>query len=243
MSFAKSLIEQLDALGNEMGMDMGMDDVGEASPEAQAFADLLASYGLGDIQVTIEKDGSDAILQLTDSEGDTETVVFSVDEEGNPFAIVYSGIEGEDTIVIDISMLEPPLGADGGVDLSDPSWINRSTLMAILAPGEIGDAYTTALEADAEVEEEVDEAKDTKHKVGDTVTKLGRQGRVVGVKYAMKGQKKVKVALIKWTGTLKGKYAAAMGKLQRVHKQKGAQAVRKHAIAAKIGQRMGIYKK
>jgi len=242
MSFSKKLIEEIDALGSEMGMDMGAGGVAEASPEAQAFADLLASYGLGDIQVTIEKDGTDSVLQLTDAEGDTEAVVFSVDEEGNPFAIVYSGMEGEETVVVDLSSLEPPIGADGGVDLSDPSWINRSTLLAILGPGDIGDAYLDALGADETIED-IEEAKDTKHKIGDTVKKLGREGRVVGVKFAMKGTKRVKVALIKWKGQLKGKALAAMGKLHRVHASKAGQAKRKYAIASKIGKRMGLYKK
>jgi hypothetical protein len=113
----------------------------EEEKNSSAMADLLAIHGFSDISVEVRKGDGHQVATFVDDDNDTSVAVFGVDDEEGAFAFISSQNEdptSDEVTFLDLDYLEPPFDTEGNIDLSDPSWLNRSALVAILSPLSLG---------------------------------------------------------------------------------------------------------
>jgi hypothetical protein len=101
---------------------------GECLREKEAFEKLLSKHGIDDVNVSVEKDGTDYIVEFSNEE-DKEVLLFGVDEEGDAYSLSLSGdidVLGTEADIVDLSCVEPAMTEQGKLDLTDLSWMNKN---------------------------------------------------------------------------------------------------------------------
>jgi len=138
MSRAKSLIEKIQEfipLTNYGGLTSRDIEL--------AFRAKLDSFGYEKVSVVAYIDLEvGPLVTFWDEEGDEVTIWFHIDDEGIPMASVVS--EDDEEISIDLSTVDCPISDIGNqsfIDLVDLSWMNKSTLVILLAAGEVDEAF------------------------------------------------------------------------------------------------------
>lgn len=102
--------------------------------EADAFGELLQGYGIEDVTVSVEKDGTDHIVRLSDGE-EKETLLFGVDEDGDGYCISLDDVDllGDFADCVDLQPADPVFAEDGSLDMTDLSWVSKSVLTSLFA--------------------------------------------------------------------------------------------------------------
>ena len=112
-----------------------------------AFRAKLNSFGYESIQVSAYIDLAEGpLVTFWDIEGDEVTIWFYVNPEEGPIASVVS--EDDEQISVDLSTVDCPTFDVNGqdfIDLTDLSWMNKSTLTVLLAAGEVDESFQEAL--------------------------------------------------------------------------------------------------
>jgi hypothetical protein len=138
--------------------------------------------GIGDIVVEFE---GDVFITFADKEGDEVEVVFGCESiydetEEECYAMVVS--EDDAQIVVDLDSLEPGvIETDFGrfVDVLDLSWLNKSTVGALLSAGNVD--FGEGLEV-LTTKEELDEFRRVKTSKKKTIIRGGKRMRIAVVK-------------------------------------------------------------
>jgi hypothetical protein len=142
MSKARELIEELSS-------DFaGVDGLTPASIKS-AFERRLEFFNIEDVsiaEVTMDFEG-DINVTFIDDDDDELSVIFLVDDEDDTIVALVdeddaAGLDDDEVLVIDLTSMGPPVkrvqGMADFVNLSDLTWLNKSTMMSILKAGEIG---------------------------------------------------------------------------------------------------------
>lgn len=109
------------------------------SEEEEALEELLSKYGFEDVDVSVEHSDEDKIITF-ENDDSVEVAVLGVDDDGHTYAISSThndDPEEEYATVMDLDFLNPDLVEDdeiSAIDLSDPDWLNKSALLALMFP-------------------------------------------------------------------------------------------------------------
>ena len=143
-SKAAQMIEDL-ATAFAMEADLTNDGV---KKEFEKRLKLFDFEGIQVDSVDIDHEG-DVVVTFSDDDGSELEVIFLVDEGGEVLAIVTDTDDEDDeseVIIIELTSLNPSIidvpGQASYVNLIDLSWMNRSTLRAILSAGDVDFAIT-----------------------------------------------------------------------------------------------------
>jgi hypothetical protein len=212
----------------------------------QAFQQRLSDFDIDNItvdEVTVDADG-DILVFLSDVDGDEMLIVFIYDEDEGAMAIIQDDDEdAEDTVLIDLDALAPPIiktAVGSYIDLTDLNWLNKSALTTLLQAGNVVDSE------DEDEEEEPTKVPDPYGYVLNnedfqltTEDEIMSESRKV---YVIRGGKKVKLAIVRKVRrrVLTGKQKTAIRKAVRSRKVKKAQIKRKLKRSLRIRKRLHV---
>ena len=185
---------------NDMLDQLGLGDE-DHSAVVTAFQSLLAKFDIEDVTIEVHKDGVDYFVSLEDVEGDSELIIIGADEEG-VYAMVASeneeGVESGEGVLIDLDPLDPPMNPDGSVNLNNLSWMNKSTLQAILAVGDIDDAFKQVIRGGKKIKLVIrHKKKRLSAKAKTALAKARKFAHKSGAKKARKKSMKIRKRLIR----------------------------------------------
>lgn len=194
MTRARKILEDLATLNGEVTLT--------SDGIQKEFEKRLKMFGLDMVQVDdvdVDPEG-DIAVTFSDDEGDQVEVVFLVDDEEDDIIAIVNDQEDEEdgdgeVTVVDLSPLNPSVlslpGRPDFVNLIDLSWMNKSTMVAILSSGDVdfpgmgdpvrepGDDHPFTFHdskpipfAHESLEEEIDEAGSTRVVRGGKVVRL-----------------------------------------------------------------------
>jgi len=232
----------------------------DAESVVHAFQNRLKYFNIEGVKVAeVEVDfEGDVIVHFSDHDGDEMGLLFTVDPDEGVEALVLDDDDHEegDATIIDLDPLTPPvIESPFGtyVNLTDLSWLNKSTLMSIFLAGDIGDddsvdlvrrnievdAYGHKLSVPAE-------SKDKDKGVEIEREDIEEDGEIVesGFKVVVRGGKRIRLPIVrrKRKRRLTARQLAGVRKGALKRKQKKAQTSRKLKKSLKVRKRAGIKK-
>lgn len=206
-----------------------------------AFEEKISSFGIEGLSIEdieVDYDGFISVI-FSDDEGDELEVIFMYDEEYGSVAMMSdsdSDRDEDEVIMVELDSLDPtlvqtPYGKF--INLSELSWMNKSTLITILSAGDLLD--------DEEMEEEDSEMLPDPYgyilKEENEVVEIEERKVMV-----VRGGKRVRLPVTrkKRRKILTGKQRASFRKAARKRKAKMSRIVRKRKKSLKIRRRTGL---
>jgi len=230
------------------GMQFEYVDVPNAGSVKKAFQAKIDKFEMEGVfvdEVEVDEETAQILVSFSDFEGDEMLVLFGVDEDEGAYATIVDEDDEDETVMeIDLdTMGVPHVNTQHGVylELSDLSWMNRSTMDAILRAGEI----------DALMNREGVDAIPVKWNAGGGVIPsecvLPHDGGYLvneETKTVIRGGKKVKLPVVrnKKKKRLTAKQKMGIQKGVRKRKAKQAQTTRKLQKSLKLRKSSGLKK-
>lgn len=105
-----------------------------------AFVDRMKEFGIEDVQVSVAIDFADGIaVKFTDAESDSVVVLFQIINDGESIAeVIYPT---DSALCIDLTPVSPSVIAAASatlINLTNLSWMNKSTMTALFKAGKVG---------------------------------------------------------------------------------------------------------
>lgn len=229
----------------------------DAESIKQEFDKKLADFGLDGISVThVEVDyEGDTIIHFEDDEGDEIAILFTVDpEDGAQAVILDDDTSSEEVTMVDLDPLTPVLvNSQFGqyVNLSDLSWMNKSSLVSIFMAGDIGnddtvDVLRKNVEVDAFGHQLSNPAESKGKSVEIEVDEIREDNEIVeaGFKVVVRGGKRVRLPLVRRRRRrrLTQKQKAGLRKAQLTRRARRQQISKKLKKSLKVRKRLGVKK-
>lgn len=219
---------------------------------ASAFAAKLSEFELDTVNIENVEVSPDGVIlvEFEDDEGDEVSASFGVDDEG-AFALISQDEEEENAIVVDLSLFDVPTiaGTFGTyINLTDLSWLTKDVLVSILAVGMVGpdDMFrgeeTPEMPEDNETVSSLSMKEDFKSLKASIAKKVKKGYKYLGTKFAVRGGKKVKVAIFKSMRKHILSAAKKMALVKARMKARTGSAIRTRMRSVQKGKRMGLYK-
>jgi len=214
-----------------------------------ALMQKLEEFGFDGVEVSeveVHEDGN-IIVEFEDFEGDEMTVLFGIDEVEGSYALIVTDdmedelfdFEDKDVLEVDLSPLSPlevdtPLGKY--INLVDLSWMNKSTLSALLSVGDIDAEIEGGDEQEDPMGDEEGEEEAGDEEVGDEED-VGELFKVV-----VRGLKKIKLPLIrkKRRKILTSKQRAGLKRAVIARKRVASKSARKRQKSLKLRKSLGV---
>lgn len=112
----------------------------------KAFEALLEKFDIGGVDISVDKQDGIWLVDFTDEYGESNTLAFGTDEDSCSYVILDNNdLDADEANTIDIDALGVTVAEDGSLDLTELSWLDKSTFLSFLNKTGVSEKFKTVV--------------------------------------------------------------------------------------------------